>query len=156
MRALLMEWMKRNDGKKNFYSDARYNRYVDTGVTWQIQKRRTWKRVKYWESAPRLGFAKPLKVKDRDYRWNEYLYVGRSSPGKLVLSSISIKGPHAKYLKLSKKKAVIAQNGYVRIKVAFRSRAEVWKWWSHGLQAYLEIRNNANGIRRIQLVGTGD
>lgn len=153
LKALLVEWMKRNNGERKYYTDSKYNTYVSTGAMWQVRKRRTWRRVNYWESDSQLGFGKPVKVKHRQFRRNEYLYVGRTTPGKLTLTSIVVKGPHSRFFKLSKSKAIIHQNGYVRIKIAFHSRSKVWKHWNYGLQAYIEIRNDANGIRRIQLYG---
>jgi len=145
LKILLWEYMKRNNGQKQYFS----------GLLGQIHRRRTWRKLNYWESTSKLSFSKPVRNNGDggEYRMNAYLYIGRTTPGSLVIQNISVKGPHAKYFSLSKSSATIKQNGYIRVKVMFRSRARVWRGWDFGLQAYIEVRNNANGVRRIQLVG---
>jgi len=79
------------------------------------------------------------------------LYIGRTTKGALKISNISVEGPDAKYFKVDTSRAnVRGGNGYVRVKVMFRSRNRAWE---DGLHAYVQIKNNVNGVRRIRIYG---
>lgn len=150
LKILLREWMRRKDGSKGFYTSPRYNVQVKNGALLEVAKRRTWQQVDYWESDWRIYFGRPVMTPSGYYKRNEYFYVGRTNPGLLKILSITISGPHAKYFRVDKMRANVQKGMHVRVKVSFRSRTVVW---GKGLHAYLEIKNSANGLRRIRLYG---
>lgn len=81
---------------------------------------------------------------------HEYIYIGRTKPGKLRIKTISVSGPDAKYFSLDKRKSVINKDEYLQVKVTYRfGRRESMK----SLKAYIAIENDVTGESRIQIIG---
>jgi len=150
LKILLIEWMRRNNGSNGFFTNPRYNFGTNRGAVFEIKKRRTWQTVDYWDSHWKIYFGRPVKARNGEFRRNEYLYIGRTSPGMLRIDSITFSGPDAKYFRADRNRANIKKGGHIRVKISFHSRRVIW---DKGLHAYLEIKNNANGVRRIRLFG---
>lgn len=84
------------------------------------------------------------------FRRNEYLYLGRTSPGFLVVEPIAVSGRDKDLFSVSlTTKTIVKQFQYVRVTIAFQSPAPVNMT---GLDAYLTIQFNG-GARTIRLGG---
>lgn len=145
-----MEWMQRVDGIERYYSDARYNGGEGSGDLSEIRKRRKWRQLDFWQSDVALSFGPPVLV-DGVYRRNEYLYIGRTSPGQLKVYRISVQGRDASFFSLSRTSADISQGNYAKIKVSFESLLPDISIKS--LDAYIEIRNSVSGVRNVPILG---
>ena len=153
LKILLIEWMRRNDGSKGYYTSPMYNVNVDQGAILEISRRRTWSRHDYWDSDGRIHFGRPVMTESGYYRRNEFFYIGRTKPGgELKITDIAVVGPHARYFRVDRTRATLKAGQHVRIKISFKSRTPVWSR-GEGLHAYLQIKNSANGVRRIRLFG---
>jgi len=139
------------DGTQSYYSNKMYNNYEGNGDIAEIRNRRTWRRLDYWVSDNELSFGTPAVLSDGTQLRNEYLYVGRSTSGTLVVTDISVVGEDARYFDVgSTKSAQVEENGYLRIKVAFRSAQPV-DWTS--VQAAIVIQLQGYENHRIPIVG---
>jgi hypothetical protein len=147
LRILLIEWMLRNNGgSMHYYTDPKWNGQ-GLGDVNEIRLRRTWKELNYWQSDYWLSFSEPVEIKKGVFRQNEFLYIGRSAPGVLFISAISVQGLDANYFSVDVTSANISQGDHIRVKVKFRSS----KWVAvNSLQAYIEIRNDENQISRVE------
>ena len=150
MHSLLLDWMARYDGPKRYYSSNTYNLGAGEGSIQEIRKRRTWRAVKYWQSDEVLSFAKPARQRRGWYRRNEFLYIGRTSSGILRVPSISIEGDDKAFFTVTPTRGNVRTDGHIRIKVSFASKTRTTL---EGIKASVVIRNNANGVRRIPIVG---
>lgn len=149
LKILLVEWMRRHDGPGRYYSDASFNLDEGSGDVFEIQMRRKWRLVDYWQSDTRLSFGKPANINGVFVR-NEYIYIGRTKPGKLRITSISVQGPDSKYFSVSKKRGVINKDEYLQIKISYKnSDRESIK----SMKAFIVIKNNVTGESRIQISG---
>jgi len=148
MRVLLLEWMQRHD-HNGYYSDSKYNNNEGRGDIAEIRSRRTWRRVKYWQSHQALQFGIPVVNEEGLHARNEYLYLG-CSLGTLKINEISLGGADAKYFEISHTRALIKQNGYLRLKVQFRSTDYVE---IDSLDAHIRLNNNVNGVKQIPIIG---
>jgi hypothetical protein len=84
------------------------------------------------------------------FRRNEYLYLGRTSPGFLVVEPIAVSGPDKDLFSVSlTTKTIVKQSQYVRVTIAFQSPAPVNMT---AVEAYLTIQFNG-GARTIRLGG---
>lgn len=153
LKSLLVEWMKRNDGgDKRYYSDNRYNLGDGEGDIAEIQARRTWRGLDYWQSDSRLTFGKPAFVNGQ-YRRNEYLYIGRTNPGSTTVSRMVVSGTHASLFSLKVDGVdmdrtplfVIQQDAHLRIQVAFASPHSP----PASLDARIEIYNTVHNTTTI-------
>lgn len=128
LRCLLLEWMNRNDKKRGFYSDKKYNPKGMNGLIWEIRNRQSWKQVDFWISDRSMTFG---KVADKTatgggFTRTEYIYMGRTNPGKVQIRSISVKGPGANYFTIDKRGPTsIGQGGHLRVAVKFYSNSPV-------------------------------
>jgi hypothetical protein len=147
LKVLLMEWMLRNDRKEGFYTDPAFQLGEGAGDVKEIFLRRTWKKLEFWQSDFRLGFTRPVLQKGF-YVQNEFLYIGRTRPGTLIVQSVSVTGPHAQYFTVSQTNATIAQDEFIKIKVSFRSISNLS---FESIRASIEIQNSVNGIRKIPI-----
>lgn len=62
LKILLVEWMRRHNGPGRYYSDASFNMGKGNGDVFEIQSRRKWRLVDYWQSDTRLSLGKPANV----------------------------------------------------------------------------------------------
>jgi hypothetical protein len=130
LKLLLLEWMRRRDGRYQYYSHPRYNRNEGEGDIAEVTKRRTWRESPLWLSDARIEFHVPLdsKMIDGAYRQNEYLYLGRTSAGNLTISSIALSGPGQQHFRVLEpdlsSPVTLQQFEHLRIKIAFAS--ETW------------------------------
>ena len=122
---------------------------VGEGDIAEIKKRRTWRALSYWQSDRVLDFGNAV-WNGSAYVRNEYLYIGRTNPGTLTVSDISIKGADAGFFSIDTKTASLDQNEHIRVKVAFRSEKEVSL---RDLDAHLEIANDVHGINTVEFGG---
>lgn len=157
LKVLLVEWMKRmNNGALGYYSSNKYNGGQGRGDITEITNRRTWRQLPYWQSDSSIVFDPPAKVSvgnARYYRRNEHLYLGRTTPGVLVLVPITITGPSRDLFKVSlATNTTVRQFQYVRVTVALQSQSEVNMT---AVEAYLNVQFNG-GARIIRLSGRGD
>ena len=150
LKILLIEWMRRMNGQKQYYSDPKWNLGEGLGDIEEVRRRRTWRTVDYWQSDTVLTFGKPGRTDSGRFVRNEFLYVGRTTKGKLDILSISIEGPHKRFFTVTPYRATIKKNGYIRIKVRFlaNKRESV-----EGLVASVVIRNNVNQVSRVPIIG---
>jgi hypothetical protein len=144
LKALLVEWMWRMDGPERYFSSNKYDNYQGRGDIAKVTKRRTWKKVPFWQSDSAIEFGEPSPVETNgtlSYKRNEYLYMGRTTPGLLVLQPIRISGPDARLFSTSlKSRIIIRQNRHVRVTVSLVSQAPVNMT---SLQAYLHVSSSA-------------
>jgi len=142
--------------------------------------RRTWRKLPYWQSDAQLFFRRPVKLGDGPYRRAEYLvrskstqrhnsgapctrsylpsfsrltpqYVGRTyAKGELTVN-ISLEGRNKGFFAVSPKTATVQNGGYVRIKVQYLAKH---RKTVKGVDAYVVIRNNVNGVRKVKILGT--
>ena len=75
LKILLLEWMRRMDGSKGYYSDKNFNAGVGNGDIAEIRGRRTWPAVPFWFGDTELSFGTPALQDDGTYLRNEYLYM---------------------------------------------------------------------------------
>jgi len=150
MKVLLIEWMRQKDGPSHFYSFPRYN--LNGGGVGEIEgvtRRRAWRELDYWQSDSILSFEKPVLTQD-GFCQNEFLYIGRSSPGVLTVKSIFVVGTHAMYFSVSQRRAIIKENEHIRVKVSFCSPRPIH---SKQLKAFIHVVNNVNTLQKIKLTG---
>lgn len=151
LKCLLVEWMKRMDGPKQYYSNNKYNLRVGSGDIAEVRKRRNWRLVDFWISDPQvLPFSEPT-LKDASYVRTEYLYVGRTTEGTLSIRGLRVTGNDASYFTIGQiAKATVKKGGYIRLKLMFRSLLPV-KWTYDNIDAYIEIQTS-EGDRRVQIL----
>lgn len=149
LKILLVEWMKRHDGPDHLYSDPVWNGGEGRGDIKEIMLRRTWRRVDFWLSDRSLPFWRAAREGDQFER-HEYLYMGRTTPGKLLIENIEVKGPDSSYFTIDVNKAAIQMNDFLRVRVTYRSSA------SNNIgrfNAYIEISNSATGVSKVVITG---
>jgi len=98
LKILLLEWMKRMDGKKNYYSDKTFNNGVGNGDVAEIRGRRTWPTLPFWFGDTELSFGPPALQTDGTYLRNEYLYMYVT---KMTWSETSVPHPFRVFLSQS-------------------------------------------------------
>lgn len=151
LKVLLVEWLRRMDGSKSYYSSKMYNNYEGNGDIAEVRWRRTWRALDYWVSDEELSFGSPSVLSDGTNVRNEFLYIGRTSTGSLVVTNVAVFGDDAGYFELGDtRSATIEENGYLRIKVAFRSSQPVEMT---SLQATILIQLQGLDNVRIPIVG---
>jgi hypothetical protein len=86
LRYLLLDWMERMQGLTNnqFYSDPIYNVNEGKGDIEEIRIRQSWRASDIWVGDSTIVFRKVSQVGSKFVR-NEWLYLGRRSPGSLAL-----------------------------------------------------------------------
>lgn len=141
---------RRMDGRKRYFSDSSYNLNVGDGDINEIYKRRTWRTLDLWASDSNLKFGHPVLAANGAYRRIEYLYLGRTTPGKVTITDLYVGGTDAKYFKVDKSEAVLLQNQHVRVRVAFQSDTD---FDLTNVDAYIQIKTDGVGGRRIKIVG---
>jgi hypothetical protein len=154
LKALLVERMRRMDnGAMGYFSSNKYNNYEGRGDTAEVTNRRTWRQLPYWQSDSVIVFDAPSKAEGGlGYRRNEHLYLGRTTPGFLVLQPINVTGPSKDLFSVSlTATTTVKQFQYVRVTVAFQSQVKVNMT---AVEAYLNIQFNG-GERTIRLSGRG-
>jgi hypothetical protein len=153
LKALLAEWLRRKDTDQNLYSSNKWNLGEGRGDVAEVQNRRTWRELQYWQSGTVLEFGKPVLVDRTSYMRREFLYVGRTSEGKLSIDSIYLRGRDASYFSLSGKaghRYRIKQNQSLRIGVTFQSQAPMR---IADLDAEIVIANDVTGESAIRIIG---
>jgi len=152
LKILLLEWMRRHDTNMGFYSNKKYNLGQGMGDIAEIKGRRTWRKLDFWLSDRMLTFGNPVFSNGR-WRRREYIYIGRTTPGKVSIRDISIRGPDAGYFKIYQKRAVLKQNQYLRIQVTFSTQEKDVN--INSLNAWLQIVTDAKGylLRKVILAG---
>lgn len=123
MKILLLEWLERNDHEEGYYSDPAHLQHLTSGDIAEVTKRRTWRTVDFWQSTHEtLHFhAEPAYI-DGKYLRNEYLYVGRTTPGPFKVS-VSVVGEDRNLFNV-KRHWLFRNNGvddaqYSRIQVSY-------------------------------------
>lgn len=166
LRILLLEHLWRCDGDRQFYSSNKWNLGEGDGDIAEIEKRRTWRTMEYWQSDVALSFGPPVLV-DGMYVRNEYVYVGRTAEGTMDVYDMSVSGPDAAYFSLNVTAKVgsgdssssglggsplgnVSRGQYVRARVRFSSREPVS---IAGLSAVIVIRNSVHGYSEIVIAG---
>lgn len=149
LKALLVEWMVRNNGgSAGYYSKNKYNGHEGRGDITEITDRRTWRSVGYWQSDYQLVFGAPAFVGGRYVRY-EYLYIGRTKPGTLSVTAISIEGPSSRFFSvLGPTEATIKGGDYIQVKIAFNSTENVL---ISSLSAEIRVNNSQNGVSIVQI-----
>lgn len=157
LKILLLEWMTQHDGGsgKHFYSKSLYNGGEGKGDIAEIKSRRTWRRLDYWQSDTFLEWGKPVETTDelgnKRYKRCEYIYAGRTTPGKLYLKKVLVQGKDKSHFKIDPavKKRKINTNQYVRVRVCYDSK----DYNNVGeLKAYVSIFNSVTGRGIVQFV----
>lgn len=151
LKALLVEWMQRNNGgSMGYYSNPKYNGHEGRGDITEISLRRTWRTLSYWQSDQILYFGPPALYEGQYVRY-EYLYVGRTTPGVLKISGMSIGGQNAKSFSIvGPTTAKIKSGDYLRIKIAFTSPTPVN---IGSVSAYIQIFNSENKVSMVKIKG---
>jgi len=147
LKALLWDWMRRMDGEEKIYSDSRYNLGEGSGDMKEIRLRRTWAAVDYWQSDTSLSFGPRVQIGKKWLR-NEYIYIGTTTAGRLVLESVAIIGVDAHYFTVTSNRQACQQNWWIQIKVEFASDVDVS---IDDLDATVEIRTSPDRIRTVKL-----
>jgi Sulfatase len=153
LKALLAEWLRRKDTDQNLYSSNKWNLGEGRGDVAEVQNRRTWRELQYWQSGSVLEFGKPVLVDRTSYMRREFLYVGRTSQGKLTIDSIYLRGRDASYFSLSGKaghRYRVKQNQSLRIGVTFQSPDPTR---IADLDAEIVIANDVTGESAIRIIG---
>jgi hypothetical protein len=145
--------LRNNGGNKQYYGDPKWNIGEGRGDLREVFRRRTWDTVDYWQSDERLIFAKPVQNENGEFVQNEWFYVGRTTKGVLDISSITVKGRDARFFTVSKKKAKIRQEEFIRIQVSFSTSERISLF---NIQAYIEIRNNVNKYSLVRIARDSD
>jgi Sulfatase len=158
LKALLVEWLVRNDKVDKIYSDPRYELGEGLGDIREVTLRRTWRAVEYWQSDSTLRFGSPSlldKNSRGSYVRNEYFYVGRSLPllekrnAALVLESMAVVGRDAPFFRLNASRHRLPPSGgSIRIQVAFESLDRID---DRPLDARLVIQTNVRGRVEIPM-----
>jgi len=151
LKILLFEWLKRHN--RGHYSNPKYTLFESSGDLVEVRRRRKWRLVDYWQSDNVLSFGSLVEdtsLIPSKWRRCEYLYFGRTTGGKLVINNIALVGEDAKYFNLSRTFGHIKRNRYIRVQVctALPLPMSISK-----LDARIEVHNNVNGKRTIELVG---
>lgn len=150
LKVLLVEWMRRMNGDKGYYSSNRYNNYQGRGDLVEVSTRRTWRQIPYWQSDRAVQFAEPSRLENGWYRRNEFFYMGRTSPGILVIHPVTITGPSQNLFTVSlTRKTHVPQFAHVRVTISLVSPVNVDM---DAVEAYMNIRTNV-GNRTVRLSG---
>jgi hypothetical protein len=149
LKALLIEWMTRMDGPERLYSDRRFNLNEGRGDIEEVKNRRTWGKVRYWESDMELNFGPLAKLSKDSFTRHEYFYVGKSDPsGKpLRISNIRVAGRDSSYFSVDRTEGEVVA-GYLRIRVTLTSP----KGDLASIKASLEFQTSSDGSRVIPIV----
>jgi len=150
LKVLLLEWMKRNDTPRQFYTNSKYNEWKGArSLLSEINSRRTWRRMDLWKSDSTLSFGPLAYTEKKVYTRSEYLYLGRTTPGKVKIRSISVRGLHAKYFHLDTRSGSIKENDHLTVKVTFISKT---KFSLKKVKAQVEVLSD-KGTDRIDISG---
>jgi hypothetical protein len=156
LKLLLVEWMRRRDGRHRYYSDPRYNKAGEGDIV-EVTKRRTWRESPFWLSDEIIEFNVPPEMIDGAYRQNEYLYLGRTSSGDLTISSIALSGPGQQHFRVLEPDlstpVTLQQFDHLRVKIALVSETWLGAATPH-IEATLQIVTNAEK-RDVRLVVVG-
>ena len=125
LKILLGEWMLRNNGgAAGYYSDPKYNANAGRGDIVEISNRRTWRRVDQWQSDATIELNQPVYVKGK-WRTNAWLYIGKTTPGELVVRRINVVGSGQAYFTIGQTSGKIQTGGYMRVRISFESTSKV-------------------------------
>jgi hypothetical protein len=143
LKILLLEWMLRNDGSQKYFSQPN-----GLGYTAAIANRRTWRTVDQWQSDVNLAFDTPVYVNGL-WRSTAWLYIGRTTPGLLLIKNVSLMGNGAQLFALSDRRGRIRQNGFMRIRISFESATVIDP---STLAVQVVIQSNVYNRRVISIV----
>jgi hypothetical protein len=124
LKCLLIEWMKRNDGAKGYYSRRLYNGFDGRGDIVEIRQRRTWPAVNHWISDTTIKLDQPVLVNGK-WRTTAWLYTGRTKQGTLSVLDIKVAGRGRRYFRVSKTKGKLRHNECMKIRISFSSDTPV-------------------------------
>ena len=148
LKILLVEWMERNNGGiAKYYSNPKFNGNVGRGDIVEIRNRRTWRLVDQWQSDQVITLDRPVEV-NGNWRTNAWLYIGRTTPGVLKVSSVVVNGAGRKYFTLSHTSATIQSEDYIRIRISFVSAKEVDP---STIDPIIVIRSNVYARREVRI-----
>lgn len=82
------------------------------------------------------------------YIRNQYIYIGRTTPGQLVLESATVGGTDADRFRVYYPKTTANSGEWIRIKVEYSAFE---KLIINKLDAYIEIRTAPGRVRRVQI-----
>ena len=140
-----------DNGPFQYYSDNKYNLGIGNGDVTEVRRRRNWRLVDFWISDPFvLPFGPAVLTKQGIWARNEYIYIGRTTPGTLAVRAISMSGNDASHFTIGQiNKATVEENEYIRIKISFKSLLETN--FDDNLDAYIKVETS-EGDRRIKIV----
>jgi len=138
LKALLIEWMARMDGKGRFYSDPKYNAGEGHGDIAEIRRRRTWDKADFWVSDRVISVGRLARVEGR-YRKNIWLYFGTTTDGELTISSIACKGSSPEAALKGFTEGAIASGDHQKVALCIDSRDDQ----ADGVE--IEIKYSKNG-----------
>jgi len=119
LKALLIDWMLRLDGPDKIYSNPKWNNYEGNGDIEEIRNRRGWRTLDLWVCDTLIHFGNAVDVNGKLTR-NEWVYVGRTTPGTTTISSITLEGSDAGLFAVSEfTSGAINTNEYKKIKVQY-------------------------------------
>lgn len=155
LRHLLVEWMQCHDGgpEKHYYSDNKYNGGEGEGDIEEIKNRQSWRQVDYWQSDTKIKFGRPVKPfypGKSIFKQCEFFYIGRTTPGELQITGISVEGPANDIFRLYPEvgQVTLRQNEYLRTRICYESAEDQPVSAS---DAWIAINNDVNEQSVIQL-----
>jgi len=150
LKLLLAEYMRANDGPRQFYTSARYTKNGKSLIR-DLLDRNSWRQVDFWKSDSTLTFG-PIADTPNGYQRTEYIYVGRTKQGQTKLNSVKVKGPDAGLFTVTQLGGgpTMQKGDHRIIRVRFKSsnRKSLSK-----VNAYVEIINSATGTEKIKITG---
>jgi len=153
LKVLLFEFLSRADGEKKFYSDPKYNGYVGEGDTSEVLRRRTWPEVDYWQSEDDvIEFEKPIQMMGKSkavFKRNEYVYIGRTGPGELIVDGVEIVGADARRFNVKVSRLRVPRWWWARIRIQYVSFQDL----PLSFDATLVIRTDTDRVRQLKIVG---
>lgn len=102
LRCLLLDWMKRLDGEKRYYSDPLANYGEGAGDIEEVRIRQSWPESDFWVGDTTIQLGRLAFDHDDTQRWvrKEYLYFGTRTSGSVDISSIDVIGTHRNFISI--------------------------------------------------------
>ena len=150
LRFLLLDWMTRmqNVANNDFYSDPIYNANEGKGDMKEILYRQSWRATDMWVSDPLINFRKVVHIDSRYIR-NEWLYLGRRSPGSLTCA-FQVLGRDAGLFHLHTKFATVTKFDAFRLKVTLEYNATAQL--PESVDAFIQIKPDVGDAMKVLLL----
>ena len=155
LKHLLVQWMYKHNTAYKYYSDPKYSLYETKGDIKEVKFRRKWRRVNIWQSHyGTIKFGKPVyRKKFSVYQRLEWFYLGRTTKGKLLVTSIAVTGPDKNFFSLSKTSATVGKNQVMGLKITYKNAIYMGP---ASIDATLVIKIDGMNDRRLDLVLTDE